>query len=140
VIFKRFENVFKCLVQILPEAFELNVKEAIVSFQYAERIKSGLIVASKLIDEVYRMPENERLGAEKLLISFMSALNGEIKIAYNVSHLQSFMDASLRVEKGVENIRSKKFNEAIRNISQAISLTTTEGQRAIKILEAEKIF
>ena len=118
----------------------MNVKEAIVSFQYAERIKSGLIVASKLIDEVYRMPENERLGAEKLLISFMSALNGEIKIAYNVSHLQSFMDASLRVEKGVENIRSKKFNEAIRNISQAISLTTTEGQRAIKILEAEKIF
>lgn len=117
----------------------MNVREAVISFQYAERIKSGLIIASKLIDEAHKMHEDERLGAEKLLVSFMNALNGEIKIAYNASRLQSFKDASLSIEKSIENIRSRKFDEAIRNVSHAISLATTEGQRAVETLEAERI-
>jgi len=118
----------------------LDVRKAIISFQYAERIKSGLIIASKLIDEVYGMCENERLGAEKLLVFFMDALNDEIKIAYNVSGFQSFRDASLKVGESIENIRSKNFDEAIRNVSCAVSLATTEGQKAVETLEAEKIF
>jgi len=117
----------------------LDVREAVICFQYAERVKSGLIIASRLIGEVDGMREDERLGAERLLISFLNALMGEIRIARNVLRLQSFEDASLSLERSIENVRLGNYDEAIRNVSHAISSTTTGGQKAAEALKARGI-
>jgi len=90
----------------------LDIRDAITSFQYAERIKSGLIIASKLVDEVAAMDKEERKGARKLLIHFMNALLGEIRIAYNAAQLNFFKEAGLGLERSIENIRSEKYEEA----------------------------
>ena len=84
----------------------MDIRDAVISFQYAERIKSGLIIASKLVDEVAAMDKEERKGAIKLLIHFMNALLGEIRIAYNASQLNFFKEAGLNLEEGIENILS----------------------------------
>jgi len=117
----------------------LNVRNAVVFFQYAERIKSGLIIASKLVDEVAVMGEEERKGARKLLIHFMNALLGEIRIAYNASQLKFFKEAELSLKESVESIRSEKYEEALRSISYAISSATTGGSIAAKVLRENGI-
>jgi len=117
----------------------LDVRDAVISFQYAERIKSGLIIASKLVDEVAAMDDEERKGARKLLIHFMNALLGEIRIAYNASQLNFFKEAGLILEEGIENIRSEKYEEALRSISYAISSATTGGEIAANILRKNEI-
>ena len=80
----------------------MNIRDAVVFFQYAERIKSGLIIASKLVDKVAVMGEEERKGARKLLIHFMNALLGEIRIAYNAAQLNFFKEAGLGLERSIE--------------------------------------
>jgi len=117
----------------------LDVRDAVISFQYAERIKSGLIIASKLVDEVAVMDEEERKGARKLLIHFMNALLGEIRIAYNASQLNFFKEAGLGLEEGIKNIRSEKYEEALRSISHAVSSATTGGEIAANILKENEM-
>ena len=117
----------------------MDVKDAVISFQYAERIKSGLIIASELVDEVAAMDYEERKGARKLLIHFMNALLGEIRIAYNASKLNFFKEAGLIFEEVIENIRSEKYEEALRSISYAVSSATTGGEIAANILKENEM-
>ena len=117
----------------------MDVRDAVISFQYAERIKSGLIIASKLVDAVAAMDKEERKGARKLLIHFMNALLGEIRIAYNASQLNFFKEAGLDLERSIENIRSEKYEEALRSISHAISSATTGGEIAANILKENEM-
>ena len=64
----------------------MNVKDAVIFFQYAERIKSDLIIASKLYDEIAFMDEGECEGAKKLLVCF---INAELNLGESVSHALS---------------------------------------------------
>lgn len=112
----------------------LDVREAVVLFQYVERVKSGLIVASKLVGEVAGFSEGEREGARKLLVSFIQALIGEVSIAYNVLRTGVFRDVCSGLERCIKDVRSGKFDEAVEEISRAISLATTKGQEATEFL------
>ena len=62
----------------------MNTKTAIHIYQYAERIKSELIIASGLLTRLDTMKGDERIGAEKMMTSFLEALCGEIRIAQNI--------------------------------------------------------
>ena len=48
----------------------MNTRKAILTYQYAERIKSELIIASGLLSKMDRLEGDERLGAEKMMVSF----------------------------------------------------------------------
>jgi hypothetical protein len=56
----------------------MNTRKAILIYVYAERIKSELIIASNLLAKMDHIEGNERLGAEKMMISLLEALAGEI--------------------------------------------------------------
>ncbi len=111
------------------------LRKAFISFQYAERLKSELILASKLVDEVEGMSDEDRLGAEKLLLSFLNALLGEVKIARNVTGVMLFEEVSARVEEAMEKVRLRRYDEALREVAQAISFATTCCQRAANELK-----
>ncbi|RLI44175.1 hypothetical protein DRO69_07970 [Candidatus Bathyarchaeota archaeon] len=53
------------------EETSFDVKKAIICFQYAERIKSELIIATNLLETIDKLKNNELVGAEKLLSSFL---------------------------------------------------------------------
>jgi len=110
-------------------------RKAMIEFQYSEKIKSELIIASKLFDVAKNLKEEERKGAEKLLISFLNALQGEISIAYNVSRLSGFNAVRLKVQEAALHIKAHEYSEAFRRISEAISLTTTGGQKSAETLK-----
>lgn len=44
--------------------------KAIVGFQYAERVKSELIIAAKMIDSLSELTGDELKGASKLFLLF----------------------------------------------------------------------
>jgi len=111
------------------------LRDAVVCFQYAERIKSELIIATKLLEQLETLRDSELEGAKKLMLSFLDALEGEIKIAENVSGQRNFEHAASKVWEATEKIRANDYEEAFRCISEAISATTTSGQSALKTLK-----
>jgi hypothetical protein len=111
------------------------VKKAIIRFQYTERIKSELIIAANLLEEISELKNDELAGAEKLMSSFLHALQSEIRIAHSVLQMQNFKVAGDKVAKVTESVFSHEYAEATKRISEAISRVTTGGQQPIQLLE-----
>jgi len=104
-----------------------------------ERIKSELIIATKLLEKLDELEGDELAGAEKLMISFLDALAGEINIAHSVLGLQNFEEAGTKILEATERTRSREYLEATRRISEAISFITTSGHRAMQILKQKSL-
>ncbi len=112
-----------------------DVREAVVCFQFSERIKSELIIASRLLGEIRGLTGDELAGGKKILLSFLEALLGEINLANNVLKQQNLSEAGGKVEKAMEQVRSDEYSEATRRVSEAISRTTTTCGRAMQTLK-----
>jgi len=117
----------------------LETRNVIINFMSAEKIKSELIIASKLIVEMETIEEKEIVGAKKLLLSFLDALKMEVHFAKNISNSRSFDEVDAKMEEAKQNVNSQKFSEALKNVSAAISFATTLGQQAAQEL-AERNF
>lgn len=115
----------------------MSIREAIICFQFSERLKSELIIAAKLLGTVEGLKGDELQGAKKLMKSLLDALGGEINMASNILKLQDFNEGSLRVQEAWEKISKDEFLGATRCIAEAISSITTSGQRAMQTLKQE---
>ena len=94
-----------------------------------------MIIATKLFQKLDELKGDELAGAEKMMLSFLDALVMETNIAYNFLGLQDFEDARKKVLEATERIRSREYLEATNSVSKAISLVTTSGHRAMRILK-----
>jgi len=117
----------------------LDARKAMICFQYTERIKSELIIAANLLGEIGELNGDELAGAEKLMLSLLRALQGEVMIAHNVLGMQNFKEASDKVAEVAKKVRSHEYLEATRRISEAISLITTGGQQATEVLKEKSL-
>ena len=124
---------------MIKEKPSLDIKKAVTTFVYVERIKSELIIAARLLEETQNLKENENEGAKRLALSFLNALQGETQMAYNVSREKNFEQAAMKVWETAERVRSGEYLEAIRCVSEAISITTTSGQPALQLLKEREL-
>jgi len=121
------------------EKFSLDTKKAIICFQYVERIKSELIIAVKLLEKLDELEEDELAGAEKIMLSFLDALVGEVAIAHGVLGLRSFEEARIKILDSVVQTRSQDYPRAMNNITKAISSVTTSGTGAMQMLKDKNL-
>jgi hypothetical protein len=104
-----------------------------------ERIKSELIIATKLLQKLDELEGDELAGAEKLMLSLLDALRGEVNIAHGVLGLRNFEDARTKILEAKELIRLHEYSEATGRLSGAISFVTTSGQRAMQMLKEKEL-
>jgi hypothetical protein len=117
----------------------MNTRKAILTYQYAERIKSELIIASNLLAAMDGLEGNERLGAEKMMVSFLEALTGEIRIAQHVERSMNFIGAERKIMEAMGKIKPQKISEINQCISEALSLVTTCSSGAMKVLMSRQL-
>jgi len=60
---------------------------------------------------------------------------GEINIAYNVVGRQDFLQAHEKVTAALEKVQQRLFEDAIRQVSEAISAVASSGQWAMQVLK-----
>jgi len=112
-----------------------DIGKAIVCFQYVERVKSELIIAARLLEYVMELKGDEQSGACKLFRWFLDALLGEVNIAHNVVGRQDFLLAGEKVQVAIDRVQQGRFEEAIRLVSEAISVVAGSGQWAMQVLK-----
>lgn len=108
---------------------------AIMYYQYSERIKSELIIASKLLWSLKELKGDELYGAEKIMSLFLDALLGEMEIAHGVTKLQNFREASLKIAEAMGRISLREYSKVNENLSEALSHITNCGEKAIRLLK-----
>lgn len=116
-----------------------DVRKAIICFQYVERIKSELIIATKLLQKLDELEGDELAGAEKLMLSFLDALVGEVNLAHGVLGLRNFEKARTKILEAKELVRLHEHLEATGRLSEAISSVTTSGQRVMQMLKDKEL-
>jgi flagellin-specific chaperone FliS len=120
----------------LPERTALSeTRKAIIAFHYAEKIKSNLIVTAGLLEVLSNLKDEEIAGAEKLLVAYLSALIREVNIATNVSGVQGFQDVSAKLDEAIKQVKQHNYAGIMELVSEALSLTTTNGNRAAETLK-----
>jgi hypothetical protein len=123
----------------ISEKPSTEIGKAIVGFQYVERVKSELIIASKMLDRLTELSGEELNGAFKIYSFFLEALEGEINIAHNVLGMKEFENAGSKVREASEKMRLNQYEEAMRLISEAISYVASSGQWAMQTLKNQNL-
>jgi len=135
---KDFKSLSYTKIRLEREALS-EIKKAIVVFHYAEKIKSNLILTFSLLEVLDGMRDEEISGAEKLLVAYFNALIREVNIAANVSEVQGFQDVSAKLDETVKQTRQHNYGDAMKLVSEAISITTTNGNKAAETLKEKDL-
>jgi hypothetical protein len=117
----------------------METREAIFDFQYSEKMKSGLIIGTSLLDQLISLKDEELSGGKKVLVWYLEGLLREIRIAENVLGYGHYTDLERKVMEVIGRIHMSQFQEAQRSFSFAISLATTSCQRAMNFLVEKKL-
>jgi len=135
---KDFKSLSYTKIRLERKALS-EIKKAIVVFHYAEKIKSNLILTFSLLDVLDGMRDEEISGAEKLLVAYFNALIREVAIAANASEVQGFQDVSAKLDEAVEQTKQHNYANAMKLVSEAISITTTNGNKAAETLKEKDL-
>ncbi len=117
-----------------------STREAIFDFQYSEKMKSGLIIGTNLIELLASLrDEGEYLGGRKVLIGYLEALLRELRIAQNVVGLDHYIELERKLLEIIGRIHLSQYEEAQRSFSEGISLATTSCQSSMNFLLEKKL-
>lgn len=114
-------------------------KKAIIAFHYAEKIKSNLIITANLLEILNDIKNEEIAGAEKLLVAYLNALIQEVSIAANASEVEGFQNVNAKLTEIINNIKQHNYANVMALVSEAISITTTNGNKAAEILKEKNL-
>jgi len=117
----------------------METREAILDFQYSEKMKSGLIIGTTLLDQLLSLKGEELSGGKKVLAWYLEGLLREIRIAENVLGSGHYADLERKVMEVVGRIHMSQFQEVQWSFSEAISLATTSCQKAMNFLVEKKL-
>jgi len=118
----------------------METKEAILDFQYSEKMKSGLIIGTTLLDQLASLKKEEELsGGKRVLVWYLEGLLRELRIAGNVLGLNHYAELERKVMEVIGRIHMSQFQEAQWSFSEAISLATTSCQGAMNFLVQKKL-
>jgi hypothetical protein len=114
-------------------------REAILDLQYSEKMKSGLIIGSGLMDQLVSMKDEERAGGKKVLVWYLEGLLREIRIAENVLGRGHYSDLERKVMEVIGRVQMSQFQDVQRSFSEAISLATTSCQISMSFLIEKRL-
>jgi hypothetical protein len=118
----------------------VGTREAILYFQYSEKMKSGLIIGTTLLNQLTSLESDEEFsGGRKVLVWYLEGLLREIRIAENVLGSGHYSDLERKVMEVIGRIHMSQWQEAQSSFSEAISLATTSCQKAMTILAEKKL-
>lgn len=112
----------------------MEVKEALLRFQYAEKLKSGLIIGSRLLNHVVTLKGDELSGGKKAMLWYIEGLSGELQIAGHVLGKDEWGSLERKLKELMGRIELLQFAQAQSAFSEAISLATTSCQASINVL------
>ncbi|OGP72651.1 MAG: hypothetical protein A2V86_17895 [Deltaproteobacteria bacterium RBG_16_49_23] len=118
----------------------MDTRKAIFDFQYSEKMKSGLIIGTNLLEQLVALKgEGELSGGRKVLTWYLEGLLRELRIAQNVIGMDHYVNLERKMMEIVGRVQMSQFQEALRSFSEAISLATTSCQTSMSFLMEKKL-
>jgi hypothetical protein len=117
----------------------MDTREAILNLEYSEKMKSGLIIGSGLLNQLMSLKDEELSGGKKILVGYLEGLLREVRIAGNIMASDYYLNLERKVMEVIGRVQMSQLEEAIRSFSEAISLATTLCQSSMTLLMEKKL-
>jgi len=113
----------------------MDLPTAVNSYQFGERAKSGLIMASQLAIALTGFSEQERAGGKRMLLLMMESIRSELQFAFRDTGRQDFQKAINSLNEAISLVEGNQPEQASEKIAAAISASTTPAQEAWQVLK-----
>ncbi|MCP1663194.1 MAG: hypothetical protein D5R99_07230 [Methanocalculus sp. MSAO_Arc1] len=118
----------------------MDVKTAVITWQYAERLKAEIISVSKMLMSLPGYEKGERPGARRMLIAVIEEVRADAQIAAQTTGLMEFTKAGNALSEVISLTESDQFGLATERAGEGVSAATTAAQRAWEVLSSHGIF
>jgi len=123
----------------MPEAYPSTSREAILLFHFADRLKSELLIASKLLTSLLQLKGQEQEGGKRLFLDYFRALEGEMGLGIALINDQDMVRVRTVLTGLTGMVDSNMFTEVQEHLTWIISTMTTYAQRAMEFLMKDKL-
>jgi len=115
----------------------MNVNQAIIAFCQSDKLKSGIIWASQIIEMYLGLSESEKPGAERVLKTLINMIATEIHVAMKAAPHKVWGEAEKNINTALVMLNSGVTHEAGYHLTQALTQVTTIGQQSMTFLTDE---
>ena len=112
----------------------MNTKEAIITLSQSEKIKSGIIWITHLVNMAGGLPQNEKLGLEKSIQQLVNMVGHESVLARRTTGDKSWIDIEKDIDMALVMVNSGVSYEAAFHLSKALRQVTAISSRAMTFL------
>jgi len=112
----------------------MQTNQAIIAFSQSEKLKTGLIWATQMIEVNVALPEFEKSGAERMLKTLIHMIGSELVIARKSAPHAKWLEAEKDVNTALVMLNSGVGHDSGYHLTQALSKVTTIGQQAMTLL------
>ena len=117
----------------------MDLKTAVINYQFAERAKSELIVSSQLCIALTGFSEQEKAGGKRMLVMLLESVRSEIQFAFRSTGTTEFNRAISSLSEAISLVESNQPEQATQKIALAISAATTPAQNAWQVLNEHEL-
>ncbi|RLG34241.1 hypothetical protein DRN80_03655 [Methanosarcinales archaeon] len=110
------------------------IKKEIINYQFGERIKSELIIGSKMLTVMEALEACELEGAKKTMDAFFDALAVETGMALRATGQPEFAMVEEKLKEVRRKIEEADYREAHANFGRAVSHATTACDKTMRTL------
>ena len=118
---------------------EIMTKNEIICYQFAERLKTALIISSKMLQVLETLRDSELEGAKKLIHAFFDALSSEAILALNATGMEEFGQVEEKVNQVRWMIEVGDFQGAQETVGGAVTHATTVCANTMSALMEKKL-
>ncbi len=123
----------------MEKVFPASTREAILGFHLADRMKAELQVASALLQNLRELTGAEELGARRLFMEYLRALDQDITLCQSIIS-ESEMVRLKTVFTGLRGLVAEgQLADIQTNLTWMLTIMTTYAQRAMEYLVKEKL-
>lgn len=123
----------------MANVFPSSTRQAILGFHLADRLKAELQVASNLLQTLLGMTGPEELGARRLFLEYLRALDQDITLCQSIIP-EADMVRLQTVFTGLRGLAADgQFADIQSNLTWILTIMTTYAQRAMEYLLKEKL-
>lgn len=108
---------------------------AIIVFSQSEKIKSGLIWASQIVQLLDGFAGAEKMGAVKTARALMEMISHEVVLVQNVSRDPEWPEIRKDLDTAGVMVDSGVPMEAVHHLTQALSKSTSVANRSMTFLK-----
>ncbi len=112
-------------------------KEAIVAFAQSEKIKTGILWLNQNLELLAGLPEPDKVGAERIIRTNVSMLFNEVQLAKRLVPDSPWAELEKPMNTAIVMMNSGVIQEAGFHLTQALTATTSIGQRSMTLLKSE---